>query len=278
MHALQEQFDEQGYVILKGVFASDVLEGVQAELEVLVEREAEKLMAAGRVTDAFSSASFETRLFRLYENNLDIAPTSFRRELHLPGMFGLFFHSRVLDLVSQFLGSEVRLYPNYTVRPKFPEWEGTEVLWHQDGGYTAGLGDAHGVRDLKMVNVWAPVVPATVHNGCMEFAPGTHKLGVVPHEKRTYYLEIAPEKFDQYAAKGTVAVEMEPGDVVLFHNLLFHRGLPNLSDKIRWSCDWRYQDANQPTMRKENGHLARSKKTPELVVESAADWAGRTFV
>lgn len=277
MHALQEQFDEQGYVILKGVFAPTILDGVKKELELLVDIEADNLIASGRVTDRFASASFETRLFRLYENNLDIAPTSFRRELHLSGMYDLFFHSRVLDLVSQFLGTEVRLYPNYTVRPKLPEWEGTEVLWHQDGGYTAGLADARGVRDMKMVNVWAPLVPATTHNGCMEFVPGTHKLGVVPHEKRQYYLEIAPDKFSQYASQGTVAIEMDPGDVVLFHNLLFHRGLPNLSEKIRWSCDWRYQDANQPTLRKEKGHLARSRKTPEDVVQNAEDWASRKF-
>jgi ribosomal protein L11 methylase PrmA len=36
MHALQEQFEEQGYVILKGIFGSDVLQGVKVELELLV--------------------------------------------------------------------------------------------------------------------------------------------------------------------------------------------------------------------------------------------------
>jgi len=276
MHALQEQFDEQGYVILKGVFKAPVLDAVRAALDVLVNREAERLIAAGRVSDPFVSASFETRLFRLYENNLDIAPKSFRQELHLAGLFDVFFNARILDLVSQFLGTEIRLYPNYTVRPKFPEWEGTEVLWHQDGGYTAGGAGDRGVRDLKMVNVWAPVVCATTHNGCMEFAPGTHKLGVVPHEKRDHYLEIASDQLNRYVGE-TVAIELEPGDAVLFHNLLFHRGLPNLSEGIRWSCDWRYQDANQPTMRKEKGHLARSRKTPDAVVVGAEDWASRRF-
>jgi phytanoyl-CoA hydroxylase len=277
MHALQEQFDEQGYVILKRVFKPDVLNGVRSALVELVDREADKLLAAKRIPDAFSAASFETRMYRLYEHNLEIAPKSFRRELHLPGMFDLFFNSSVLDLVSQFLGNEIRLYPNYTARPKFPEWEGTEVLWHQDGGYTAGAADAHGVRNLKMVNVWAPIVPANTHNGCMEFAPGTHRLGVVPHEKRQYYLEIAADQLKQHV-HGTVAVELDPGDAVLFHNLLFHRGLPNLSEEIRWSCDWRYQDARQPTMRSETGHLARSKKLPEAVVSDAGEWAARTFV
>lgn len=275
MRALREQFDEQGYVILKGILPLDVLDAVKVELNRLVDAEADKWIAAGKAQDRFENEPFETRLFRLCENHIDDALTSFRRELHLPGMFGLFLHPRVLDYVEQFLGPEIRLYPNYTVRPKFPEWKGTEVLWHQDGGYTANLGTS-GVSDMKMVNVWAPLVPVREENGCMQFVPGTHRLGVVPHEKRQYYLEISSDYLSRYAQK-PVSIEMDPGDVVLFHNLLFHCGLPNHSRGIRWSCDWRYQDAAQPTLRKEKGHLARSRKHPELVVKDAADWANRVF-
>lgn len=274
MHALQEQFDEQGYVALKGVLTSSVLEAVRRELDHLVNCTAEKLIAEGRITHRFEDEPFETRLYRLYEGHMDDAPTQFRPELHLPGMFDLFFNPCVLDLVEQFLGPEVRLYPNYTVRPKFPEWKGTEVLWHQDGGYTAGGGQ--GVGDLRMVNVWAPLVPAREANGCMQFAPGAHRLGIVPHETRQYYLEVSADYLSRYA-QNPVSIELDPGDLVLFHNLLFHRGLPNRSKAIRWSCDWRYQDANQPTMREHKGHLARSQKHPDQVVQNAADWASRKF-
>ncbi len=275
MRALQEQFEAQGYVILKGIFDCDVLNGVRSELELLVDQTADVLIANRKIRDRFESEPFETRFFRFFEDNMDEAPKSFRSELHLPGMFGLFFYPRLLDLVELFLGWEIRLYPNYTVRPKFPEWKGTEVLWHQDGGYTATGGDM-GVRDLKMINVWAPLVPVRVKNGCMEFVPGTHRLGVVPHEKREYYLEISESHLSRYAGEA-VPIALDPGDVVLFHNLLFHRGLPNTSQTIRWSCDWRYQDARQSTMRAQKGHLARSRKLPEDVVQDADDWAAREF-
>src|SRR5688572_26950258 len=136
MRALQEQFSERGYLILSGVVAPSVLDAVREALNHLVERTAEKRLAEGKITHRYENEPFETRLYRLYEGNMVDAPTQFRPELHLPGMFDLFFHPQVLDLVERFLGPEVRLYPNYTVRPKFPEWKGTEVLWHQDGGYT----------------------------------------------------------------------------------------------------------------------------------------------
>ena len=249
----------------------------RAAMEELVERQARQLVAAGKIASTMQEEPFETRFFRLFENNLDDAPKSFRRELHLSGLFDLFFNPALLDVVEVLLGPEVRLYPNYTARPKFPEWKGTEVLWHQDGGYTEQIAGAKGSVELqRMVNVWTPLVPANAVNGCMQFVPGTHKLGTVPHETREYYLEIAQETLDPHV-KTAIDVELDPGDVVLFQNLLFHRGQPNHSNEIRWSFDWRYQDALQPTLRKEEGHIARSRSQPASAVESAEEWAGLTF-
>ena len=57
-----------------------------------------------------------------------------------------------------------------------------------------------------------------------------------------HYLEIAPETLVGHEACA-VSIETDPGDVILFHNLLFHQGLPNRSDTIRWGLDWRHQDA-----------------------------------
>ncbi len=271
---MKEAFLSEGYVILKKFFNQSVLDGVRTELEKLVELEAEKLISAGKITDPFVDVPFDTRIARLYDGHMDDAPTSFRPELHGPLLFDLFFHKHLLDVIQIFLGNEIRLYPNYTSRPKFPDWEGTLVLWHQDGGYTAQA--AEGVEELKMVNVWAPLVPATVENGCMQFIPGTHRLGVVPHEKRHYYLEIAQDELDLRLDQA-VDVVTDPGDVVLFHNLMFHCGLPNTTETVRWSMDWRYQDATQSTMRKQVGHLARSLVSPDEVVSSREDWASRIF-
>ena len=87
-------------------------------------------------------------------------------------MYPLFFHPGLLDIAAEILGPEIRLYPNYTARPKIPEWGGTEVLWHQDGGYTSDGSANKAVETMHMANIWIPLVPAAVENGCMEFGPG----------------------------------------------------------------------------------------------------------
>ena len=274
---LQQEFEERGYVILPNVLEPEVIEGVKAAMEHLVEAEAQKLLGAGKINDNYADEPLATRLYRLYQNNLDEAPRRFKPELHLSGMFPLFFHPRLLDIVESFLGSEIRLYPNYTVRPKFPEWAGHQVLWHQDGGYTEfGDPDNITVDKLRMVNMWTPLVPVNVENGCMQFIPGTHLLGAVPHEGRTHYLEIVQTTLAPLLDKA-VDIVLDPGDVVLFHNMLFHQGLPNRSGEIRWSVDWRYQDATQPTLRAQHGHIARSRSHPATEVHSPEEWASLSF-
>jgi len=276
-NGLREQFNDQGYVKLQDFLGTSVVAQARSAMEELVDQHAQQLVSSGKIASEMRQEPFETRFFRLYENDLDDAPKSFRRELHLVGLFDLFFNPALLDVVEALIGPEIRLYPNYSARPKFPEWKGTEVLWHQDGGYTEQIEGAKGsVEAQRMVNVWTPLVPARVENGCMQFVPGTHKLGTVPHESREYYLEIAQESLDPYV-QSAIDVELDPGDVVLFQNLLFHRGQPNHSDRIRWSFDWRYQDARQPTLRKEEGHIARSHHNPESAVKSADEWANLTF-
>lgn len=275
---LSRRFETQGYVIAKGILGQEVLRSVQREMERLVDLHAEKLMAAGNAESLFLEEPFKTRLICLYKTCQDQAPKVFREELHRQGLFQLFFNPAILKMVEIVLGDEIRLYPNYSARPKLPDWEGTRVLWHQDGGYTEQLKTAGRdlIDTLRMVNVWTPLVPARVENGCMQFIPGTHKLGSVPHIQKEHYLEISPEYIGPRLNQAA-NIELDPGDVVLFHNLLFHQGLPNRSKSIRWSLDWRYQDATQPTMRKENGHLALSRMHPGMTVRSPEHWASLSF-
>ena len=272
------KFETLGYVILPDFLPLKSVATARRGLSRLVDQCAGDLLATSRIRDTFQNSPFEERLFRLYEKCPEEAPSFWRAELHLAELFGVFFHQPLLDIVQQLIGPEVRLYPNYTVRPKLPDHPQTLVLWHQDGGYTehwhkAAEGE---VSELGMINVWTPLVPATVENGCMQFIPGSHTLGLLPHEQREHYLEIAIEALESIEAEA-VDIELNPGDVVLFHNMLCHRGLPNQSSTIRWSADWRYQRADQPTLRAEQGHLARSRQCPRQVIRNPAAWAAESF-
>jgi hypothetical protein len=269
-------FQRHGYLVLQGFFARAAVAAAQGALEQLAGELVEQYARRGEVGATFPEEPFETRLAKVFAERPEAAPTMLRPELHLGPLFHLFFDAALLDLVEQLLGPEIRLYPNYTARPKLPDHVPTEVLWHQDGGYT-DRGNSSAVAELRMVNAWTPLVLATTHNGCMQFVPGSHRRGVVPHVKRTHYLEIEGTVLDDALRAGVVDIEAQPGDLVLFHNLLFHRGQPNRSHGVRWSLDWRYQDLTQSTLRVQEGHVARSRVHPELAVDGPDDWSRRSF-
>ena len=270
---IRDQFDKQGFVVLRDYIDQQLITEMQDELEHIVDEEADKLLAAGKIKSRFENEPFETRMFKLYESDVKSAPTRFRENLHRPAFYKLFFHPDLLDTVELLLGPEIRVYPNYTVRPKFPDWAGHQVLWHQDGGYTGTQG---AVSELRMVNVWTPLVPVNPENGCMQFIPGTHKLGILPHDSKEYYLQLHDEHLKPRLHQA-IDLAINPGDVIFFHNLLFHQGLPNRTKKIRWSVDWRYQDATQDTQRAKSGHLARSQMHPEDVVRDAEHWSKLSY-
>ena len=99
------------------------------------------------------------------------------------------------------------------------------------------------------------MVPVTKENGCVRVIPGSHKLDIVSllprqAQQKGAYLEIDPEILKQHESQA-VDIELQPGDILLFKQQLIHSGNPNLSEGIRWSIDWRYQDSRVPTLRKE---------------------------
>ena len=66
------------------------------------------------------------------------------------------------------------------------------------------LGMPNVVQRLRMVNVWTPLVPARVENGCMQFVPGSHQQDVLPHhpignDPRVIGLEV--DEPEAYAAR-----------------------------------------------------------------------------
>ena len=67
---LRQQFDQQGYVVLKGFLEPEVLEGAREELAKLVDQHARKLMAEGRIADAREDEPFEARLARAVQRDI----------------------------------------------------------------------------------------------------------------------------------------------------------------------------------------------------------------
>jgi phytanoyl-CoA hydroxylase len=110
--------------------------------------------------------------------------------------------------------------------------------WHQDSLYYA-------FDRMPQVGVWLATSRATVENGCLFVAPGSHREPihrVVPDDRpgSNYgYLEVVDYDFER-----AEPVLMETGDVLIFHSFLMHMSNDNNSDERRSALVYHYANAN----------------------------------
>ncbi|MET9410890.1 phytanoyl-CoA dioxygenase family protein [Streptomyces sp. NPDC002935] len=115
-----------------------------------------------------------------------------------------------------------------------PPVVGSAKPWHQDMAFAPPGFDP---REHGIVTVWVALEPATVRNGCLEFLPGSHLLGLLPHSGDSERLPgqapleraTEPHVADEHLpdTDKAVVMELEPGSAVLFDGLVLHRSAPN---------------------------------------------------
>jgi ectoine hydroxylase-related dioxygenase (phytanoyl-CoA dioxygenase family) len=134
-----------------------------------------------------------------------------------------FVHQPVFaGLAADLIGPDVRLYWDQLVykKPETPQ----EFPWHQDNGYTY-------VTPENYLTCWVPLTPATIDNGCPWVIPGVHQNGTLKHWVTDLGYQCLTN--DDEAALGSMAIEADVGDIVVFSSLTPHRTGPNLTADVR---------------------------------------------
>ena len=156
-----------------------------------------------------------------------VADPSFRAALASRGLSRLPYLSPLRGLVRFILGQAAFSYPVKVLRIVYPEppSQATRGRYiHQDFAVS-------GVQD--MLTTWLPLMAIPPELGGLALLPGSH-LGP-PLRPR-----ILPADEPCWAT-----TDYRPGDVLLFHCLTSHAALPNHSDRLRVSADFRWQAADQ---------------------------------
>jgi hypothetical protein len=192
---------------------------IEPDLDALVDRlRARDRARLGAVYDAFR----ETLAFRRFVTDPALTQAAAKmtgaRRLHSPFQHAVFR----MDLVGE-------------------AWRG--FGWHQDFPYNVMSG--------SYVTAWAPLTPSGAHNGSIDIAPAVSNR-IHPVEIRykrdadgrrlptrdAFISERRQAGFEAHAVK----LELEPGDVVLFHNRLVHRSGFNPGPRHRYSIQVRFGD------------------------------------
>lgn len=108
-----------------------------------------------------------------------------------------------------------------------------ETPWHQDLPYWPLRGD-------DILSLWVPFDRVTAESGAMRYVKGSHKAGILyaptPFGKSSGFAQILdaaklppfPESASFLTGADILTCEMEPGDVIAHHPLVFHWSPGNL--------------------------------------------------
>ncbi len=149
-------------------------------------------------------------------------------------IYELVTEPRLLDCMQSLLGPNLMLW-GADMFYKPPRSERFTAM-HQDSTYW-GLEPVDG-----LVNAWIALAPSTIANGCLRVAPGTHRAGQVQHANdfEEHNVLVHGQSAKGYSLQEAVPVELEPGDMTLFHLHLVHGSGNNTTDKPRLGLAVRY--------------------------------------
>lgn len=185
----------------------------------------------------------------------DATDARYRSRTHvlLAWVHGLARHPAILDAVEDLIGPDILVYTSTWF---IKEPDSTAIAaWHQDATY-------FGLRPYVHVTAWLALTDATAENGCMEFLPGSHACGQLPH--RAGVVASSVNRAGQAIVvdvddAGAVHAPLRAGEFSLHHTLCLHRSQPNRSSGRRIGLAISYVPTHVQ-------HLGVSHKTPAMLV------------
>ena len=131
-----------------------------------------------------------------------------------------------------------------------PPRVGGVVNPHQDSSFLY-------TTPMKLVGFWIALEDADLENGCMWFAPGTHKNGISGRLVRTVKDGVLATSFEGSVTSCTkpeefVAKPTRKGTLVLIHGEVVHKSGTNLSDRSRNIYTFHLYDAGVSEWSKDN--------------------------
>ncbi|CAN5652488.1 phytanoyl-CoA dioxygenase family protein [soil metagenome] len=217
-----EEYTDKGYTIARRVFEDEDFEAFsQAFLRLVEERSGREF-----------STLHDLGLRDLFDQDPKLESDVYDANRGAAHLRQLAMDSRIAGLLGELTLPErpFGVLEKLILRIDMPEWEREVAHWHQDYFFVKG--------NKETVTAWIPLQDVNNLNGCLKVEPGSHRLGAIDHDDKIGKRPVPSQQVvDSFEPE---EVEMQLGDVLLFHSLLFHSGQVNRSDAIRYSLQFRY--------------------------------------
>ena len=210
------QFKEYGHITVEDILTADEVQALAARADMI---------AAGKAEHVPDTSIQLEPVFRRGQREVEDQVLSVRKLYNLavydPVMWEHVTNPKVVDIIAALLETEdIKLYGDQLFM-KAPV-TGTAQPWHQD---SASWRD---IVPMDLVSAWTAIDEARLDNGCLHFATGTHRWGMLRGP------QLAPLLPDLDSGRWpSTAAPLKPGSISFHHSLVLHRSGANESAQRR---------------------------------------------
>jgi hypothetical protein len=215
--ALMRSYEDDGYLLLRGVLDLDSIERARDEMLAVAANH-------GLVESGDKEGRWTGKTVSVMEESPEFAGISRR----------LVEHPRNNKLLQKVLGEPACAVPivQYRIYPP----NGPATMVHQDGFYSPGI------RDYKPI--WITLTPCQRELGGLMLAVRQNKRGYLHNVAKPAPYKIPKGVIPEQSWSTT---DYYPGDVLIVHPFTPHATRPNRSDRLRVTFDTRVQSARNPS-------------------------------
>ncbi len=228
--ALRARAEKLGYLFFPGLLNTGPIHQVREQvLEICrdhdwLKADTDLLDGVARTDDEIIESTGDPRWKAFYDDVQKL------REFH-----ALALTPSILATLELLFGESVLPHPRNILRAIFPRSASHSTPPHQDHFYIGGSRDTW--------TCWFPLGDCSVELGSLAVLPGSHLTGFHDvHEAQGAGGRAVDVASDGAWAGGDFAC----GDVLFLHSLMIHQGRDNQTERLRLSCDFRYQPRSHP--------------------------------
>ena len=231
---LRKRVQQDGYLFLRGLLSADVLENLRMQF-LEIAREAGWVLT-GR--DGVTSPLLQDAVADLSGFCVEPEPKYmdvYRHMYALQEFHAVQHHPNLIGLFEQMFGEPVMPHPRIIGRTIFPQRDAFTTPPHQDFIPIQGTAETY--------TAWIPLSDLPAELGGLQLASGSHQHGIYDFRPALGAGGMAVTD----PLEGTwVSNPFKQGDVLIFHSMTVHKGVPNTAKQLRMSIDARYQKISDP--------------------------------
>jgi len=175
-------------------------------------------------------------------------------------------HPRLMEIAAQVVGGDVFPLNGGGFFMK-PPGSNKSVPWHQDASPFRSE-PVNGKASVPLVfDFWLGLTEATKEMGCLQLVPGSQHLGRVEHADRgELHVSIDPKEHG-FTDDDIVTVPTGPGDLIVWHQDMFHGSNPNRGQSSRIAVASVYHGRDQECALQRQHRKGAIRRRPQLAAK-----------